>query len=229
MRTPAGTSGRRARLLRAAEPSSSTALPQGCPAASGPCRTSSPVIAVSPVKLCLATDQSNVSSGCRITPADQCCGCCKTGQSLHCMYGCPQLSDEHQSYVEAHKLDPAQLHAGESPPAYTRPNGHLSAATAAIGQSDYSLTATADAGPAAAGRAGTADLQPLLLLPAPAAAIPENGPTNGVSMEGHRLPSVEDAAQCFSPDAQHAIEPPLLSVPGKARYALPPTQRAASM
>ena len=91
------------------------------------------------------------------------------------------------------------------------------------------LAATADAEPAAAGRAGAADSQPLLLLPEPAAAILENGPTYEIPAEEHQLPSVADAEQRFSLDAQHAMEYPLPSAPGKSRYALPSTRRAACM
>ena len=60
---------------------------------------------------------------------------------------------------------------------------------------------------------------PLLLLPEPAAAILENGPTYEIPAEEHQLPSVADAEQRFSLDAQHAMEYPLPSAPGKSRYA----------
>ena len=103
---------------------------------------------------------------------------------------------------------------------HTRAYEHLSVAMAAIDQSNSSLAATADAEPVDAGRAGRAEA--LLLLPAPAAAMPENGPANGVLAEEHWLPAVADAAQAFSLDARRALACPSPSPSGMSRCALPP-------
>ena len=101
--------------------------------------------------------------------------------------------------------------------------------TSARDQPDALLAAIAVAEPADTGRAGTADSQLLLLLPAPAAAMPETT-TCGVLAEEHPLPAVADAADCFSPDARHVLACPLLpSAPGTSHSVLPPAQRAACM